>query len=188
MPIYEYYSPDTHKIYSFLARSLGDRDRVPRCPDGPAHRMQKAVSQFAFLKGAPEGGQPGDENLTDDDRRMEAALGQLEHEFHGIDENNPDPRQLAHLMRRLQDVTGQKLPASMQEMLGRLDAGEDPEGLEDLFGDELEGEMGDYASDRSGEATSGPPSTAQRLRDILREARRREPTIDPTLYDLTDWL
>lgn len=184
MPIYEFYSPDTHKIYSFLARSLRAKDAVPRCPDGTDYRMERVVSQFAYLKGRGEDAQPGDENMTGDDLQMEAALGQLEKEFQGIDDENPDPRQLGSMMRRMQEITGQKLPSSMQEMMARLESGEDPEALEEMFGDDLEGEMGDFAEERQGTATS----PRQTLREILREARRREPSRDPELYEMSEWL
>ncbi|MGF1453264.1 MAG: cytochrome C [Opitutales bacterium] len=183
MPIYEYYSPDTHKVYSFLARSLSEGEKTPRCPDGDDKRMERVMSQFAYLKGRGEDAQPGDENMTGDDLRMEAALGQLEKEFQGMDEENPDPRQMGAMMRRMQEITGQKLPGSMQEMMGRLEAGEDPDALEEMFGDDLEDEMGDYAEDRHDAQT-----TASRLRAILREARQRQPAKDPELYELKDWL
>lgn len=181
MPIYEFYSPDTHKIYSFLARTLIDATTIPRCPDGDQHHMQRAVSQFAFLKKASATGQPGDDNMSAEDLRMEAALGQLEQEFRGIDEDNPDPRQLGSVMRRMQDLTGQQLPKPMQEMMSRLEAGEDPDALEEIFGEELADDMGVYAEDRH-------ESAASRLKRILREARRREPSKDPQLYELKDWL
>ena len=35
MPIYEFYSPDTNRIYSFFARSLAQGRLTPRCPDNP---------------------------------------------------------------------------------------------------------------------------------------------------------
>ena len=47
MPIYEFYSPDTNKVYSFFARSLSLGQKVPRCPDKPGARMERMVSRFA---------------------------------------------------------------------------------------------------------------------------------------------
>ena len=41
MPIYEFYSPDNHKLYQFFARSLAYHDTIPLCPDNPAFRMQR---------------------------------------------------------------------------------------------------------------------------------------------------
>ncbi len=48
MPIYEFHSPDTNKIYSFFARSLSYADKVPKCPDNPTARMERVISKFAF--------------------------------------------------------------------------------------------------------------------------------------------
>ena len=48
MPIYEFYSPDSHRIYSFLAKRFLKEGELPICPDGPKHRMEKVVSAFAL--------------------------------------------------------------------------------------------------------------------------------------------
>ena len=47
MPIYEFYSPETHKIYSFFARSLAYASKTPRCPDKPGAPMERMISKFA---------------------------------------------------------------------------------------------------------------------------------------------
>jgi len=54
MPIYEFYCPDNNKLYSFLARSLSMKDKVPRCPDGEAFRLERRVSRFAVIGKAKE--------------------------------------------------------------------------------------------------------------------------------------
>ncbi len=180
MPIYEFYSPDTHTVYSFFARSVLHGDAVPRCPDGDQHRMQRQVSSFAVIR---SGDAEADDAYGPDDAKMEAALNEVEREFRGIDENNPDPRQMGAMMRRLHEITGQRLPESMQEMMARLEAGEDPDALEDMFGDELEGDMEDYAGDR--EADADESASGKKLRALL---RRRGPKRDPNLYELTDYL
>ena len=43
MPIYEFYCPDNHRIYSFLARSLALAGRIPRCPENPDYRLVKVA-------------------------------------------------------------------------------------------------------------------------------------------------
>ena len=47
MPIYEYYCPDNHRIYSFYAKTLAQGQTVPKCPDNPAFRLRKIISPFA---------------------------------------------------------------------------------------------------------------------------------------------
>lgn len=172
MPIYEYYSPDTNKIYSFFARSLGDKDAVPRCPDRPGARMEKAVSGFAVVGNASEA-----EAGSPDDPRIDAAMAQMEHEIAAMDADNPDPRQMGQLMRRMADITGEKMPDVMEEMVGRLEAGEDPDKIEEDYGDlpELE----DIASGAGEE--SGPAAGS-----LLR--RFRKPVRDSQLYELREYI
>ena len=179
MPIYEYYSPDTNKIYAFFARGHVEPDQVPRCPDGNQHSMRKIMSGFAVIGRAKE---PGSDDSKDlDDPRMEAAMAELEREMSGMDEENPDPRQMGRLMRRMADITGEKMPAAMEEMVGRLEAGEDPEKLEEEFGDMPE--LDDFGSS---ENDSGEDSLSSKSRALFR--RMRGPRRDPELYELADYL
>lgn len=181
MPIYDFYSPDNHKVYSFYARTFAHADKTPRCPDNPKFRMERAVSRFAVtgraketpdLPGGPEG----------DDPRMEAAFAEMEREFSGMDTENPDPRQLARMMRKMSGLTGEKIPGEMDEMIRRMEAGEDPDKLEEEYGDAMGDESSEDAADpgAAGEKETG-------LRERLRSFRRR-PTRDPALYEMSDYL
>ena len=178
MPIYEYYSPETNKIYSFYARSSGDQDTVPRCPDDPAAAMQKVMSGFAVTGKAREGGEDGDESI--DDPRLEAAMAEMEREMAGMDEENPDPRQMGHLMRKMADLTGEKMPDIMEEMVGRLEAGEDPDKIEEEYGDLPELEEFGAGLGEDGDAEQGG------TKSILR--RLRGPVRDAQLYELRDYI
>ncbi|MEX0324378.1 MAG: cytochrome C [Puniceicoccaceae bacterium] len=176
MPIYEYYSPATNKVYSFFARGAVTTDIVPRCPDDPKAPMRKVMSGFAVIGRAKDtaGGDDGDL----DDPRMEAAMAELEREMSVMDEGNPDPRQMGQLMRKMSDMTGEKLPGVMEEMVRRLEAGEDPEKLEDEYGEMQE--LADFGigEDESEDALS-PKSMLRRLRG---------PVKDPVLYELRDYI
>lgn len=181
MPIFEYYSPDSNRIYSFFSRGPVSSGKVPCCPDNPNFRMQKVMSGFAVIGRARE---PSEEAAADpDDPRMEAAMAELEREMCGMDEDNPDPRQMGRLMRRMAELTGEKLPDSMEEMVRRLEAGEDPESLEEEFGDmaELDG-----FGEEGGEGAGGPDAGDSTRRRLLR--RFRGPSRDPELYELRDYL
>ena len=174
MPIYEFYCPDNHTVYQFLARSLAYRETTPRCPVNPAFRMEKRVSKFAFLRGAKEPAE-GDPFEGMDETKMEAMMADLERDMAGMDENNPDPRQLGHLMRKMTDVMGDKAPPEMREMIRRLEAGEDPEKLESEFGDlgeGGEGEGGDFFS-----------QTVKKLKAGLRAPKK-----DTKLYEMSEWV
>ena len=48
MPIYEFHSPDTGKIYSFYAPSVSYAQLTPLCPDGNKMKMVKLLSGFSI--------------------------------------------------------------------------------------------------------------------------------------------
>lgn len=181
MPIYEFYSPTTHKIYSFFARSMAMRQKTPRCPDDPAATMERMVSGFA-ITGRHKGEEPEGDGLHDDDLKEfenHPDFHEVESVLATMDENNPDPRQLGHVMRKMTNMMGGKVPDAMKEMIGRLEAGEDPDALEEKFGDALEGmddEFGDGFSDEFKAIKS----------KVF--ARKKAPKRDPNLYEFTDYL
>jgi hypothetical protein len=170
MPIYEYYCPGNNKLYSFLVRNSALRDIVPVCPDDAALPLQKHLSSFAIIGKAQEE-TPGDPFAGVDDSKIETLMAEMESEMAGLDDDNPNPRQVGHFMRRLTDLMGSKTPPELREIVHRLEAGEDPEKLESEFS-ALEAESGD--------ALFG------QVRSIIHAARR--PVRDPKLYDLADYL
>jgi hypothetical protein len=176
MPIYEFYSPDTNRIYSFFARSLAHGQLTPHCPDDPNARMERMISRFAVTGRAKEksGTDPGAETL---DPRMERVMSEMESEMSSMNEENPDPRQLGRLMRKMTEATGQKMPEAMEQMIQRLERGEDPEKLEEEFGDSLENLGEEFDEGAAGEEKAGPL-----------KMRRRKPKRDPTLYEMKDYL
>jgi hypothetical protein len=176
MPIYEFYSPDTHKIYSFFARSLAYADKIPRCPDQPDARMERLVSRFAFTGRAKEKSDtPAGDEL---DPRMERVMAEMERDMAGMDENNPDPRALGRMMRKMTEATGQKMPAEMEQMIRRLEAGEDPEKLEEEFGDAFD--TMDFPDGMGGEGGDAPGPVAK--------TRRKKIERDPALHEFSDFV
>ena len=180
VPYYEFYCSETHTVYTFFARSLQTASRVPRCPD-PAHpeaKLVKRVSRFAVTGRArekEEGAMPGA-----DDPRAEQVMAAMEREFSGLSEDNPDPRQLGRLMRRMGDLMGQSWSPEMEEMARRLESGEDPDKLEEQFGDALDESMGSAAEF---DTSSGPASGGRILKRLRGEVRR-----DPNVYEMRDFL
>jgi hypothetical protein len=186
MPIYEYYSPDTHRIYSFFAKTLAQGRTVPRCPDHPKARMVKLVSGFSIGGGAKEpkadaasvpGAAPGEE------ARMDATLDAMEREFSGLDEN--DPRAMARMMRRMAELSGERMDGPMEEAVRKLEEGADPDALEAQLGDAF-GPEGGSPDDPYGEGPASGDSKApdpKEGRMRFRPRRRPPPTRDPKLYD-----
>ena len=72
------------------------------------------------------------------DPRMEREMMKMADEFSKMDEKNPDPRVMGRMMRRMMEASGQKLPTEMGEMLQRLEKGENPDKLEEEYGDVME--------------------------------------------------
>jgi hypothetical protein len=175
MPIYEYYSADTNRIYSFYAKTLAQGKIIPRCPDDPKARMVKILSTFAVGGPAREEPPAGAAAGPEDDPRMGAAMDAMEREFSSVDEN--DPKAMAHLMRRMAQLTGEKLDEPMEEAVRKLEEGADPESLESGMG----GALGD-----EGPEDGGPPASAsgEAARGASRRpVSRRVPVRDPKLYD-----
>lgn len=173
MPIYEFYCPDNHTVYQFYAKTLAQGRTVPKCPDNPAYRMQKLLSPFAITgRAGREEPKPDGNGGKDgpDDARMEAAMGAMEREFADVDEN--DPRAMARMMRRMSELSGEKLDGGMEEMVRKLEEGADPDSLEE--------EMGgmDEPGQEEGAAESNPKEGRHRWRALARPPRR-----DPRLHD-----
>lgn len=181
MPIYEYYCPDNHTIYQFYAKTLAQGQTTPKCPENPKFRMQKVVSAFAVTRGGKSDEAPPPAAAADspDDPRMEAAMDAMEREFSNVDEN--DPRAMARMMRRMSELTGEKIDGEMEEVVRKLEEGADPDSLEEQMGGaDAAGDADDpYGEGPGAEQTPGDPKE-QRHRF---KARSAAPRRDPKLYD-----
>jgi len=145
MPIYEFLCHDCNRIYSFFSRSFKE-DRIPNCPKCHGKNMTKQISLVSphirrDLKHpdihSNTDNQDGLDHPYDptEEAKMEKAMRVLEKEMAGMDQENPDPRQLGRLMRRMSEITGEPMPEEMNEAVRRLEAGEDPEKIEEEMGD-----------------------------------------------------
>jgi len=113
MPIYEYMCHDCRRRVSLLWRSFEDaQTRTPVCPRCGGHQLTRLVSRVAVLRS---------EDSRLDDLADPSSLGDL-------DEN--DPKSLARFMRKMANETGEDLGAEFEEVVGRLEAGENPEDIE----------------------------------------------------------
>jgi len=176
MPIYEYYCPDCNTLYSFLSPRIDTAAR-PDCPRCGRERLERRPARFAALtrSASGDGGEdPGDDLGADvDEGRLGAAFESVLGEMEAGGGDPDDPRQMAGMLRRVGEAAGLEPGPQMEEMLRRLEAGEDPEGLEEDMGDALDG--GDDDGD-------GDP-----LADLFRRkraTRRRRPHVDEELYFL----
>jgi hypothetical protein len=194
MPIYEYYCERNHTVYQFYARSLAQGKLIPRCPDNPAWPLKRVVSQFAFTGLAREPQAPADapaEGAGPDEARMEAAMAEMERDFGSVDES--DPRAMAQMMRRMSEITGEKIDGEMEEVVRKLEEGVDPDKLEEQLGSGAGGEGQDSGDDDPygmGGGPGGPggpaPTEKEKKEARMRYKLRRATTAprrDPTLHD-----
>ncbi len=167
MPIYEFYCRDCHTIYSFLSRRV-DTTTIPACPKKTKHKLQRQMSRFAISKGRGES--PGGEEpeLDFDEDKMEQAMMQMAGELEGADEE--DPRAMAHMMRKLMATTGMNMGEGMEEAIRRMEAGEDPDKVEEELGELLDSE--------------DPFATGEgKLKGMVRRMTEA-PNEDPEIYDM----
>src|SRR5579864_5883049 len=145
MPIYEFACPKCRKIFSFLSKRMNP-DRLPVCPKCGNKKLEKQVSRFAMTRGLAEPaakGPEGDEGpMPDlDDPRVARAMAEMERDMEHLDENNP--KHMAHMMRKMKDIMpAGSMPKELDIAIKRLEAGEDPEKIEEDMGDVLGDFMG----------------------------------------------
>jgi hypothetical protein len=72
---------------------------------------------------------------------MERAMMEMERDMEHLDENNP--KHMAHMMRKMKDLMPPgTMPKELDIAIKRLEAGEDPEKIEEDMGDVLGDLMG----------------------------------------------
>lgn len=137
MPIYEYLCRPCNCIYNFFVQRPSD-NKTPVCPKCGSDDMHKRVSTFAVGHAAAKKGhsedaaaEPGADAL--DDPRVEREMMKLMSQAENVDEH--DPRQIGRLMRRMSEITGEEMDNETEEAVRRLEAGEDPEAIEEKMGD-----------------------------------------------------
>ena len=117
MPIYEYGCYDCRKRVSVFFRSVARaQSQEAECPNCGSKNLKRLMSRVSTVRS--------------EESRMESLadpgnLSALE---------SGDPRELARLMRRMEsemgDEIGEELGGEFEEVVGRLEAGEDPESIE----------------------------------------------------------
>ncbi len=129
MPIYEYGCYDCRKRVSVFWRTISDAETgIPKCPRCGGTNLKRLISKVSMVRSE----ESRLENLADS-----AMLG-------GLDEN--DPKSMAKFMKKmtgeLGDEMGEDLGPEFDEVIDRLEKGQNPE--------DIEKEMPDLGSALSG--------------------------------------
>jgi putative FmdB family regulatory protein len=176
MPIYEFYCRRCHRVFSFLSRGV-NTEKTPACPRCGTGGLVRRASAFAISKGRREEPKPEPAGAQMEEGRLERAMEALAGEMGSLDEN--DPKQGARLMRRLFSSTGMPIGTGMEEALRRMEAGDDPEKIEEELGDDFGLDpLGGLLGGEGGQHADETKQSLGRLRRML------PPTHDPELYEM----
>jgi len=162
MPIYEFYCADCNTIFNFFSIRINTEKR-PLCPRCNKVYLERLISRFSVLRGTKEKDDFGMPDL--DESKLQKSISLLEREVKDINED--DSKQSVYLMRKLVETTGLDLGSGIEEVLRRMEAGEDP--------DKIEKEMGDILNEEK--LFKATPKAPQRFRE-------KPPGRDETLYYL----
>ncbi len=118
MPIYEYRCQSCNRRVSILLRSFAAAETArPQCPRCGSQQLTRLVSRVAVLQSE----EAHLDNLSDP-----SSLA-------GLDEN--DPKSVARWMRKMSSEMGEDLGDEFDEVVDRLEAGENPEDIEQSLPD-----------------------------------------------------
>ena len=151
--------------------------------------MKKLVSGFSITGNKEEPN--ADESIERPDQedpfsgmseaQTNAMMQEMEGAMQGMDEDNPDPRQMGSLMRRMCELTGEKMDEPMEEVVRKLEEGMNPDELEDRMGDFM-GDEGE--GDSPTESDDKTADTKAKLRRIMKKRLVR----DPKLYEFAEFI
>lgn len=160
MPIYEFFCEDCVTVFNFYTPTVNTA-KIPLCPTCGKRYLKRLLSPFALVSRRQEA--ETDDEMPFDEARMERALQVMEQEMGTVNED--DPRHMAKLLRKVTEAAGGNLDGGLEEALTRMEAGEDPETIEEQMGDALNPES----------IFSGSKKRGQKLKKVV---------YDDHLYDL----
>jgi len=158
MPIYEYRCAKCGRISQFLVRNIASHT-TPACPRCGASNMTRLISRVTVIGGRkgrradstdpadspettepaapPSPSEPADTAEDGGFEPTEADVARMERLLESVDEN--DPRSIGRAMREMAAIAREPLEGEMEEVVRRLEAGEDPDKIEEKMGDALGG-------------------------------------------------
>jgi len=140
MPTYDYRCLDCRKRLS-LVQTYAEYGNTPVvCPHCGSANVKRLISRVRVLRS---------EDLISRVRVLRSEDARLDSladpdDWGDVDEN--DPRSIARAMRRMGDEMGEDLPDEFDDVVDRLEAGEDPESVEKSLPD-MGGEAGGDGGD-----------------------------------------
>lgn len=172
MPLYEFYCEPCHTIYTFRSAKV-DTSTVPACPVCGA-QLKREVSPFAHIVngGTSPTGIDSDEIANAKEEDIIAKMSNRMDEMDGDDE---DPSRAVKTMREMAKAGGLKFNKDVEEAFSRIEAGEDPEKIDEEFKEVFDDTHNPF-DDSKGDTLKIKPSELWR--------RLHAPRRDPKWYDL----
>ena len=153
--------------------------------------MEKVMSGFSITGKREEQPQSSDVGEADDPNdpfagmdpnQAEKVMKELEGAMGGMDEDNPDPKQMGQLMRKMCEMTGESMDEPMEEVVRKLEEGTDP--------DELEDRMSDFMGEEEpgGASNSEQDDPTESVKSRLKRMMRKKMVRDPELYEFSEYI
>lgn len=171
MPLYEFYCGPCHTVFTFRSLRV-DTATTPECPVCGV-TLTREVSPFAHItRGGREESVPDDSGALD---RMDDVLAKMGDRVQALDDDDADPREAVKVMREMAAAGGLGFKREVREALDRIEAGEDPEKVEEEFREVFETDN-PFAEPEDGEQSGGAAGGWWR--------KLRGPRRDPKWYDM----
>jgi hypothetical protein len=148
--------------------------------------MLKMLSSFSITGNTAESDQVELENNSGSDMdpfsnlsesQSAHVMKEMEKAMSSMDDENPDPRQMGAMMRKMCEMTGEKIDGVMEEVVRKLEEGHSPDELEEKLGSTMED--GEEDNDHP-DIKQAPEQRKNRNRILLNR--------DPELYEMEDFL
>jgi len=162
--MYEFYCHKCNTIFTFFSKTV-NTDKIPQCPKCEENTMRRMVSPFA-ITGRKDSPENDDAHFPVDENTMGNAFESLAADIENCNED--DPKQAAQLMRKFSEMTGLKLGDKMEDAVSRMEAGEDPDEMENEIG-EIDEEDLFKIQEHGGKVASKLKSCAPKRDDTLYE-------------------
>lgn len=172
MPLYEFYCEPCHTVFTFRSTRV-DTVTVPACP-ACGQTLRREVSAFAHIvRGRAQETPESDSGGEDAAERMDRVLSQMGERMQALEDEEADPRDAVKVMKELASAGGLHFNKEVQEAMARIEAGEDPEKIDEEFREVFDSE--NPFAEGDGEAAQAGAGLLRRLRG---------PKRDPKWYDL----
>jgi hypothetical protein len=144
--------------------------------------MQRLISGFSITGKQPSEIQesPQTDNSDADPfadlepNKAKHLMQEMEKSISSIDDDNPDPKQMGNLMRKMCEMSGERIDDRMEEVVRKLEEGKDP--------NEIENDMEEYLSGDSVDANEENEESARKL------LNQKKMTRDEELYQFEEYL